>query len=576
MKNTITVILLFVCSYSYSQYDRLTLTKNADNTTSGTNTRINIVQSTIPLGSNQTRLFLTRKTSIVLTPISIETDPIQTFTVPYQTAYYISDTGKLTNDGLSPLKPWPISKIKNNAAFPSGGKYLLEAGKTFKGPILISNFGTVADTTVFGAYGTGIRPVVTTRDTLPGAKNASNWAAAGTNKWRFIPPSTMFSYPRLWLNGVEASRGKDSSVLDATHRMSFINDSPYQKIHVYSITNPALAFTKIEFPGYDVNAMDIANLDRFSVQNLNIQGGRGASLDVEFSTNGKIYNCFVGKDAGHGGIRLNNASNVSFKNVNLNSGDTIKDNFIYQQGVGDGFYVGRGSINIDFGNGVIKNWGHSSVEYTDEGGVDSVRNVRVHHTIISAPDVDYCRPFATNATLARNLLMDSCTITNFTVQSQIAGTNFSFLYNIMDSIKNMPHSYDYSTGNGISFVGYETKPVTGNIVKFNTFRNIAAGAIDLGDPFNNSTYGNISGNEISNNTFSNVGYSVVNPYYEATMFELGVHINIRNNTKVLGNIYANNVSVGSGNPIKYRGVLKTPLQFNAMNGSNGDTISNNQ
>ena len=91
-------------------------------------------------------------------------------TIASATDYYISSSGKDTNNGLSSSAPWKtIAKV--NSAFPimkPADRILFKRGDTFYGTITITKSGTLGHPIVIGAYGTGVNPIISSFSTLSG------------------------------------------------------------------------------------------------------------------------------------------------------------------------------------------------------------------------------------------------------------------------------------------------------------------------------------------------------------------------------------------------------------------------
>jgi parallel beta-helix repeat protein len=87
--------------------------------------------------------------------------------------YYIAAKGSDLNNGLTATTAWQtISKL--NASFgiiAAGDSILFKRGDTFYGSIVISKSGSIGKPLVIGAYGTGVKPVITGFTTILGWTN---------------------------------------------------------------------------------------------------------------------------------------------------------------------------------------------------------------------------------------------------------------------------------------------------------------------------------------------------------------------------------------------------------------------
>lgn len=85
-----------------------------------------------------------------------------------QTTYYVKNGGNDGAAGTSDEAAWAtISKV-NSVSFSAGDSVLFNRGDKFIGSITISNDGTASDHIVYGAYGSGNKPIITPNDTIDG------------------------------------------------------------------------------------------------------------------------------------------------------------------------------------------------------------------------------------------------------------------------------------------------------------------------------------------------------------------------------------------------------------------------
>ena len=93
---------------------------------------------------------------------------------------YISNAGNDVNSGLSPATPWKtIAKL--NASFnviSAGDSLLFKRGEVFTGGIIMGKSGTSGLPIVVGAYGTGLKPIISYLTTV------SNWINSGGGIWK--------------------------------------------------------------------------------------------------------------------------------------------------------------------------------------------------------------------------------------------------------------------------------------------------------------------------------------------------------------------------------------------------------
>ncbi len=104
--------------------------------------------------------------------------------------YYISNAGNDAGAGTL-ADPWSsMTKVNSSmGSFLAGDSILFQRGGTFFGTLSITKSGIV-----FGAYGSGNRPILTGFYTIP------SWTAAGTNLWSAIVPGGLNNVRLLTIN----------------------------------------------------------------------------------------------------------------------------------------------------------------------------------------------------------------------------------------------------------------------------------------------------------------------------------------------------------------------------------------
>lgn len=510
---------------------------------------------------------------------------------PFGNTYYISASGVVSNDGLSAATPWPVSKVKGN--FPNGTRFLFKRGDTFNGTINTSGNTTTyvtnpADTLVYGAYGTGPKPIITTRSSFPGWNIASRWTLSTIpNVWRFEVITNVLSfYPRLWLSGggsstgIEWQKAADSSHVDAKKRTCFFNGS-HQFIYVYATSNPAKFYRNIEFPGINNNTLSLSNQDFVVIRDLDIRGATGATIDLEFCRSVVIKNCNIGWDCGRLGIRSNHALDIDINNNTIDSGDRSIDSFLVEQGLGDGIYIAEGSKRWKVYKNYIADFGHSNIEITNYSK-DSLKDIYVYENYITAPHVDYCRGLGADCNNGSNIVVERNKFENLPVQCQMECKGIIFRYNIINNITNCNHM-EQGTGTGISIMGYGKFKPQGMQIVNNLISNCAGPGIDFtGTLAHDGSYEEALNNLIANNIFYNNGRDVKNASWYPSQFVTGVQLYIRDDPDVLNNQVRNNAFYVEGKPalIFYghcpkKDYLHTVSQFNAENSTRSDVITNN-
>ncbi|RLC22679.1 MAG: hypothetical protein DRH21_08090, partial [Deltaproteobacteria bacterium] len=98
----------------------------------------------------------------------------------FATNYYISNSGNDNNSGKSNAEAWiTLSKVNASMAlFSAGDSILFKRGDIFRGTLEIKASGSSSKPIVFGAYGTGNKPIIKASKIITGwTKNGNIWTA---------------------------------------------------------------------------------------------------------------------------------------------------------------------------------------------------------------------------------------------------------------------------------------------------------------------------------------------------------------------------------------------------------------
>ncbi len=123
------------------------------------------------------------------------------------TFYVDSLSGVDSNDGTSEVTAWRTTTKVNSALLAGtiqpGNSVLFKRSQTHYGFINITRSGTSGNPITFGAYGTGLDPI------LSGFSSISLWTSVGTNLWESTSAaSTLSTCNILSINGVNTAYGK--------------------------------------------------------------------------------------------------------------------------------------------------------------------------------------------------------------------------------------------------------------------------------------------------------------------------------------------------------------------------------
>ncbi len=94
----------------------------------------------------------------------------------FAATYYVKPSGNDLADGLSDANAWATIAKVNATALSAGAQVLFQSGGVYRDATLVpSGSGTSTSRIVYGAYGTGAKPILTTAIVLP----SSGWTTVG-------------------------------------------------------------------------------------------------------------------------------------------------------------------------------------------------------------------------------------------------------------------------------------------------------------------------------------------------------------------------------------------------------------
>jgi len=497
-----------------------------------------------------------------------------------QTTYYFKDGGNDGNTGLSDAQAWAtIAKISGKA-FSAGDSILLKRGDTWnvsrEGTNLnLTESGTLANPIVISTYGSGAKPIITGRDTIPGWSGPGNWTNSSGNVWYLTNAQFITGLlTRVWINGTAKKTATSTTVIANTPWFSSSG-----KLYVYSVGNPATTYTLIEYAGNparrciqinDGNYIHIHNLDlRGAYHNIQIlNGGIGIEID----------SCLIGRDVAQMGIYVRSeigdiASDGKIYNCIFDSGDTLKhDHSVSAPNDGINLFGGH---NWQIYNNRFKNWSHSELGLNVYlvSGIAGHDSIFIHDNFFTSPDIDYGRALDLNTgSDGANIFVYHNLIYNVPTCNQISGSGIDFYYNIIDSVTRPSWSSDEIQGAGLVISDYDEGEVPTNI---NIFNNTIVNCYDYGIDIISykGAAGGVTGVNISNNLFSGNGSSA-----EALDYQIWVE----DDTYISDVTFRNNLLYSSGvTDLIYYGHSSTNdyphtiAEFNSENGTAGDVISGN-
>lgn len=261
-------------------------------------------------------------------------------TVASQRVYYVSESGKYNNSGLSSDQPITLEKLRN-ISLSSGDAVLFKRGDTFR----ISETIEVVSGVSYGAYGTGAKPVIS--GSLRNYADEGIWSTDDGNMWR-VTVDSINAATVVFDNGEYVGFSK-SSLEDVKNDGDFyfdaVNKTLYLRLGQY---NPGSYFNSIEIASSS-SAFSGSFKKNVTLQNLDVRHIAVHALRFVGCKEFNITGCEIGWVGGGwfsiGSYILGNA--IEFWDGIQDC--TIKNNHFYQ--VYDAAITFQGST----GNGVYKN-----------------------------------------------------------------------------------------------------------------------------------------------------------------------------------------------------------------------------
>ncbi|WP_121355569.1 right-handed parallel beta-helix repeat-containing protein [Flavisolibacter nicotianae] len=445
----------------------------------------------------------------------------------------------------------PLQAV-NALRLQAGDSVLFQRGGKWKGAVTIRQSGLAGRPIYVGAYGTGSKPVITTRTAFPDWKNPSRWRKIAPTTWAYTYRSPTNKSYRVWLDGIEYQRAKDSNAISSTRRFSYLSD--FMILYVYAPSNPATYYKAIDYPSDETGTLNLFGVSHLVLENLDIQGSSGGSIDLSVVDDIVIRNCSIGLDAGHCGIRgFTRADNVTISNCEISSGDKVQDYFLYQNGIQDGIAMYTGCHNWLIDGNYIHDWGHSDIELSDisDQANDTVppvaallngrtvSNIDIRRNLCKAANVDYCRGLGLDSRRwhrTENIVVHYNWFDSLPVRNQVECNGAEFSYNLVSNIRNSPlPELWYGVGQGIMITPYGYTGAQDMKIVGNTIVNCDEAGITLSSA-DDPHYGQVRGNLIANNILANNGRVGTN-----AMKYVQLAIEPTKGKNIGGNIYRNNL-----------------------------------
>lgn len=404
--------------------------------------------------------------------------------------YYVSTSGNYNETGTNINYPTTIGRI-NDHVYQPGDVIKFKRGDVWKDTTLIcDDSGEDGNVITYTTYGSGDKPIITSRTGLPNMTWANvngdlsvNGTAIRDTVWKTTISTATINNLRVWgkIDGVweELISGNSSSSTDAdgiaaydnydttyfvnyAHKFAFEPDDDILYIYTDG-NNPLDYYDSLEYCGHLTTLNPVSNAttvklsaDYVDFYDLCFEGGGVSSLLLDNTNNVSFYDCEIGKNARWYGVipRSSGATksntNILFKRTIFDSGFRPPNKRYYQSGgttqyVTTGLYSGSddGSYGEDWiiDSCNFRAW-HINFVFQDEKS----NNITVRYSYFYGYDIDYVKIGQFNG--AHHIyfysnLIDSCSVP-LQINPRVDGSSTvcSDLYIVGNTFR---HSFDNHT-----------------------------------------------------------------------------------------------------------------------------------
>jgi hypothetical protein len=481
------------------------------------------------------------------------------------TTYYVdAQNGNDHNNGTTKTTAWKtLTHVGlTESSFTPGDTIAFKKGQTFYGTAYFSDLHGSSDSPIiFTSYGEGAKPILTAIGNLN-----PHWTNIGNNKWS---TNLTGKTERLWKNGIEQKRtslpkfGHTWEEFGGSFGAVWIWDA--KKLYYHSALKPTGKFTM----NSKYYVFFFENSSFITVENLDLQGGATASIQIKHSNHLNIRNNTIGKKSGYG-LYISNANNLLIERNLIDAEFTLDYTGFSSykgtdaRGVNDGIALWGSVTNSEIRYNDFLNWSHASLAATTTNSTGIAYN-KIHHNYFSAKGLAYGRAIGYSGNTHHNELYNNY-IENIRTHNQLCGHHNHFHHNTINNVKDTKLK-NSQQGNGISLEVYAGNTYE-NIIEYNTISNTEGSGIVFTASGNANK--DISKNTIRNNLFVNCGQttgkfrSLFVPHY----------IDIREQY-IFDNTFVYTKMSSFKKTIYYRKEYLTPNELNLKNTNRGDKISGN-
>ena len=379
-----------------------------------------------------------------------------------QSTYYVDPRGDDNNDGRSSATAWKTIAKVNSTGLSAGDRVLFVRGGLWHESLSLTSSGSSSDPIIYGAFGSGPKPVIDLGATLPGWTSPGNWHDQGGNVW-----SMSFGYwpGRMWFNGTESGCPGFSNATSAYNNTygSSVVSVRYRwwwnsgVLYVYSSGNPASAYSSIEI-GQASNGISNSWSGKSHVTFQNMEFRRGETAiyldNCDYIT---FDSCKVGGGSSRWGVWARHGSDHGLitNNCIFDREDTVKHQMEYGGSELKGNATDIVAINCgsywEIRDSYFGSCGHAGVNLDDGDGNGVYCQYNKIHDCEFYGGGDYDRAFLMNS--YGNNVVRGCAYNEFynnyvhgmETVSQMGGLNNKVYYNIWSDQGHIPWETDINS-----------------------------------------------------------------------------------------------------------------------------------
>ncbi len=380
---------------------------------------------------------------------------------------------------------------KGEIKLSAGDNIAFKRDQYFKTPLKFNNLhGEEKNPISLIAYGEGLPPILSSITN----RNDFIWRVEAPNIWS---TALRTRTSRVWRDGKEQLfANKDPLSSKAVWRWE------KGRLYLYSSTQPKGLFSINHY----YHTLYFKSCSHIHIENLKIEGGTNASIQIEDSQYFQIKNSFIGKNSTYGIV----AKNSHYLSINRNIFDA---NFSLHypkpiashrenQGVEDGIYFTGTITHSHISYNDFINWGHAGFAATTKKDKDhEISHNRIDHNYFTADEIIYGRAIAYSGNTHHNEVAYNY-IEKIHTQNQLSGHHNYFHHNVIDQVYDTPLR-EGQQGNGITIEDYALSNYDNKIL-YNTIMNTEGAGIAF-IALGKNTQEEIFNNTIAHNYLLNCG-----------------------------------------------------------------------